>query len=186
MFSISVDASLTKASSTGSLIQVGNAIQLLLRTCELATNILRSPTNISFSQQISKRFGKPRWERSSSWFPGEAIPLQMPGGQKTKQKMPGSYCLWSLWSSNCRWRVAQRRLNARTNAGRQGTENQLMGQFQQCHSFIFILGTLSIIFNESTRCRADCKNSMGFKELAIHTGSFHNTLGVALKRGAKK
>ena len=40
---------------------------------------------------------------------------------------------------NCRWRVAQRRLNARTNAGRQGTENQLMGQFQQCHSFTFIL-----------------------------------------------
>ena len=58
--------------------------------------------------------------------------------------MPGSYCLWSLWSSNCRWRVAQRRLNARTNAGRRGTENQLMGQFQQCHSFIFILGTLSM------------------------------------------
>ena len=86
MFSISVDASLTKASSTGSLIQVGNAIQLLLQTCELATNILRSPTNISFSQQISKRFGEPRWERSSSWFPGEAIPLQMPGGQKKQNK----------------------------------------------------------------------------------------------------
>ena len=59
--------------------------------------------------------------------------------KKTKQKMAGSYCLWPLWSSNCRWRVAQRRLNARTNAGRRGTENQLMGQFQQCPSFIFIL-----------------------------------------------
>ena len=186
MFSISVDASLTKASSTGSLIQVGNAIQLLLQTCELATNILRSPTNISFSQQISKRFGEPRWERSSSWFPGEAIPLQMPGGQKNKTKNARFLLFVTIVIIKLQVESCSKKIECQNKCRTARYWEPTDGSIPTMSFFYFHTWTLSIIFNESTRCRADCKNSMGFKELAIHTGSFHNTLGVALKRGAKK
>ena len=69
----------------------------------------------------------------------------------------------------CRWRAAQRRLNVRTNADLPG--EPLYFRLEE---------------NVFLRCRADCKNSMGFKELTIHTGSLHNTIGMALKRGMKK
>ena len=144
------------------------------------------------------RCGQPRRERSRNWFSRQEVSLYLPGDRfssfyhhlpdnsdnqsinqsRSINQMPGrqfSSFVWSSWQST------------NGTGGELSKEDWMSEQMQICqvHTNIsLILTSWSKCF--STRCRADCKNSMGFKELAIHTGSLHNTIGMALKRGMKK